>query len=266
MDDRIIGELELVGKSEIIFAEGTNNFVICDNTFGPVVLENSKINFRGSNSFIYIVGGNTKSLKIKATLNSDNCIYIGHNSSFHKSSTAHIAASEGASIVIGNDCLISRDIWIRTGDAHPIYSVKTKQRVNNSKHVLIGDHVWIGQGVTILKGAIVGSGAIVGINSLLTHNKYLSNTAYAGSPARPVSKIGAVFFNKPDINEADKETLNKIKVFNSNKYVYKYSKTDNEIKNVLAFLSSNADMQERINYFKNLTTIKNRFAVSTKLK
>lgn len=262
-DERIVGTLVLK-DSAIEWGKGQNNYIYCDNTYGDVVLEKSKISFVGSNSLIYIMGGNKKSLKIKATLSPDSCIYIGRNSSFHKTASVHLATSEQANIIIGDDCMFSQDIWLRTSDAHPIYSVKTKERLNYPKDILIGDHIWIGQEVMILKGSIVGSGSVLGARAILTNKPYFSNCSYAGAPARMISEEGAIFFEKTDLNAANKEKSAKYTKYESDEFIYEYSKDECIIYDVLDFIKQNKDPNARIEYFKAISKAKNRFALSSK--
>lgn len=262
-DERVFGNL-ILKESNISWGKGQNNYVFCDNTYGDVVLEKSTISFVGSNAVIYIMGGNKKSLKIKATLSPDSCIYIGHDSSFHKTATCHLATSEQANIVIGDDCMFSQDIWLRTSDAHPIYSVATKERLNYPKDILIGDHVWIGQEVMILKGSVVGSGSVLGARATLTNKQYFSNSSYAGTPARMISEEGAIFFDKTDLNAANKEKSKKFDKIDKDDFIFKYNKDTCIINDVLTFLKENKDPNVRIEYFKNLSKDKNRFALSSK--
>lgn len=95
----------------------------------------------------------------------------------------HLAATEGKYIKVGNDCLFSRGIDIRTGDSHSIIHSITKERLNPAKSIVVGDHVWVGKNVTILKGVNVASNSIIGTGSLVV-NDVAQNTLVAGSPAK----------------------------------------------------------------------------------
>lgn len=88
MEPKVIGNLKLIDSKIKQGKNCTGNIIYCDNTYGDVVLEKSVLSFNGSNGLIYIVGGGSKSLKILATANNDTTLYIGYNSSFHKSATA----------------------------------------------------------------------------------------------------------------------------------------------------------------------------------
>ena len=261
MEPTIIGKLKLIDSKIKQGKNCTGNVIYCDNTYGDVVLEKSILTFNGSNGLMYIVGGNHKSLKILATANNDTTLYIGQNSSFHKSATIHLACSECSSIVIGNDCMFSRDIWIRTGDSHCVYSVSTHDRINNPKNVILGDHVWIGQDSTILKGATIGSGAIVGGRSLVTGKKLFSCTSYGGSPAKMLSEQGEVFFTKPDVNSCTRRQQSEYDHFDGDDYVFTYSEQEYYIDKINEFLAEYKTVDERIEFFKNLPNTKNRFSI-----
>ena len=261
MEPTIIGNVKLI-NSKIKQAKNTSgNVLFCDNTYGDVVLENSTINFNGSNGLIYIVGGNKKSLKILATANCDTTLYIGRNSSFHKTATCHLACCERASIIIGNDCMFSRDIWVRTGDSHCVYSVETHDRVNMPKDVIIGDHVWLGQDVMVLKGTQIGSGAIVGSKSLVASKQLYSNTSYGGCPAKMISERGAVFFCKPDLNNCDAEQQQKHAHYSGNDSIFEFDEQQSYNNAIIEFLKEYKNVDERIEFFKNLPSTKNRFSI-----
>ena len=98
---------------------------------------------------------------------------------------AHIAATEGKSIIIGEDCMLAQSIQIRNGDSHPIYEQRTDRLLNAAKDVHLGNHVWLGYGVTILKGCSIGDNSIIGSGSVVTSNVE-PDSIYVGSPAKKV--------------------------------------------------------------------------------
>lgn len=94
-----------------------------------------------------------------------------------------IAASEGAKVVIGNDCMFASEIQIRTDDVHSIYDVRSGKRLNPPKNVTIGNHVWLAWGVKILGGSTIGDGCVVGMDSLVK-SEFSNNCILAGTPAK----------------------------------------------------------------------------------
>ena len=91
-----------------------------------------------------------------------------------------MAVLEGKRIIVGEDCLFSRNIFFRTGDSHSIIDQNTSKRINPSEDITIGDHVWICQDVRILKGVTIGDNSIVAMGSLLTKNNFPSHSIIGG--------------------------------------------------------------------------------------
>ncbi|NQD39371.1 acyltransferase [Glutamicibacter halophytocola] len=94
-----------------------------------------------------------------------------------------ITSVEGSVVKIGNDCMISADVQIRSDDEHPIFDVRTGERINIAKSISIGNHVWLGWGCRLLGGASMGDGSVVGLSSVVTR-VFPNNCIVAGVPAR----------------------------------------------------------------------------------
>lgn len=99
-----------------------------------------------------------------------------------------IYCRNGYGISIGNDCMLSQDIVIQSGDAHPIVDINTGTIINeaadpNKRNVVLMDHVWVGWGAMLLNGAEVGSGSIIGARSLVK-KRFPNNCILVGVPAR----------------------------------------------------------------------------------
>ena len=102
--------------------------------------------------------------------------------------SAHIAVTEpNSKIIIGEDCMFSRDIEFRTGDSHTIIDLETKKRLNPAQDIEVGNHVWIGARSIILKGARIGHNSIIGINAIVTSD-VSSHSIAAGIPAKEIKK------------------------------------------------------------------------------
>lgn len=87
----------------------------------------------------------------------------------------------GDKIEIGRDCVIGRDVVIRSYDGHTILEDNYKE----SAPIKIGNRVWIGQGATILKGVTIGDGAIIAANATVTKN-VPAYSIVAGIPAKVI--------------------------------------------------------------------------------
>lgn len=96
----------------------------------------------------------------------------------------HLNAQEdNMAIRIGNDCMLSNHIIIRTSDAHPVIDLETNERINPAKSVLIGNHVWIAPNTTIMKGSIIEKGSIIGSHTVVTKSIPMNSLA-VGMPAK----------------------------------------------------------------------------------
>lgn len=107
----------------------------------------------------------------------------------HHSTTVdvYILAQEG-SVSIGPHCMFSREIEIRTTDAHSVIDRATGARINPGKSIKIGGHVWVGVGAIINKGANIPDDCIVGAMSFVNKNFDEEGVALAGSPAEVVKR------------------------------------------------------------------------------
>lgn len=100
----------------------------------------------------------------------------------------HINAQENNSkIIIGKDCMFSNHIIIRTSDSHPIIDVKTGERTNPAKNVIIGEHVWVAPNSEIMKGSIIGDGSIIG-SQTMTGKQFPNQVLLVGRPAKVVKE------------------------------------------------------------------------------
>ena len=110
-------------------------------------------------------------------------ITIGVNSYING---GNLIASPNAHIIIGDNCLISYNVHIRT-DMHN-YSNKN-ELINKQGHreadIVIEDDVWIGYGAQIMAGVRVCKGSVIAAGAVLTHstNEY---EVWGGVPAKKI--------------------------------------------------------------------------------
>lgn len=85
-------------------------------------------------------------------------IYIGKNSYVNGGEPS---ASPHAKIVIGNDCLISYRVHLRT-DMHNYADPNMPIRLqgHTEKDIIIDNDVWIGYGVQIMAGVTIADGCV----------------------------------------------------------------------------------------------------------
>ena len=116
----------------------------------------------------------------------DISVVVGAGTTFTRNVQIN-AQEDGSHIEIGEDCMFSNHIIVRTSDSHPIYSLETGARLNPPQDVKIGDHVWIAPDVKIMKGACIGSGSVIGSNTMVS-GEVPENVLAVGYPAKVVKE------------------------------------------------------------------------------
>ncbi len=89
----------------------------------------------------------------------------------------------GKRVIVGDDCLFSEGISIRTSDHHSIIDLDDGSQLNHPADVVIGRHVWVSPEVKIMPGVRIGTGAIIGIGAVVTKDVPAAEM-WAGVPAR----------------------------------------------------------------------------------
>jgi acetyltransferase-like isoleucine patch superfamily enzyme len=101
--------------------------------------------------------------------------------------TFSVAAKGSAcKVVIGNECLFSNHVKIRSSDSHLIFDLSSGVLLNPARDIILGDRIWVGEDVHILKGAEIGNDSIIGAGSVVTGKVFPSNSVIAGNPARVI--------------------------------------------------------------------------------
>lgn len=157
-------------NNKLVFGKG-GVFNNCEFT---ILGDNNVISFANNclakNGSFYIEDSNN------SIVTKDNTLYAG---------SIHIACTEGTNITIGNNCLFSSEVVIRSGDSHSIYN-NFGDRINQAKDVCIEDHVWVGHRAIITKGTHILNDSVVGTGSVVTRNFSESNCVIAGNPAEVI--------------------------------------------------------------------------------
>ncbi len=158
--------------------QGVNNYIeIGANS----ILDNITIMIKGDNHTL-IIGSNCHIKSASFWFEDEsNEIIIGDQTTIESAKFA--AVESNMNIKIGKDCMLSENIYFRTGDSHSIINIDTHKRINFGKSITIEDHVWIGANVTILKGVVLEKDSIIGSNALVTKN-VPKNTVVGGVPAK----------------------------------------------------------------------------------
>lgn len=170
------GAPTLVGEGKAT-AEGTNSVIIIGEN---VSLTKTRFQVSGRNSAIIIGPGcNLKGLQI--SIKGHDCLVVIGAGTTWESGAA--ICDSGQSIIVGDDCMFSSGVILRTSDGHSLWEAGGAARISTPRSVVIHPHVWLGNSVRVSKGAVVGTGTTVGQLSLVT-GKLASYSVYGGVPAR----------------------------------------------------------------------------------
>lgn len=136
---------------------------------------------------VIVVAGfeRTRPLRLRVTLR--DCgerVFWGRGSS--TGGTASSVKGDGASWLVGDDCMFSWGTYLRPFDMHTIVDLAAGTVINPPRDIVIGPHVWVGQNALILSGVEIGAGTIVGANSVVPGNRLAPMSIYAGQPARVI--------------------------------------------------------------------------------
>lgn len=159
---------------------GNNNEIwIGENTF----ISDTLIFIRGDHHRIIVenncvVGGG------EWWIEDDHCSLILHSNTTIEH--AHLAVTEPFSMLeIHPDCMLAKQVEIRTGDSHSIIDNETGLRINKAANVILKEHVWVGAHAKILKGVTVGHNSIIAIAAVVT-NDIPAHSIAAGIPAKVI--------------------------------------------------------------------------------
>lgn len=165
---RICSRVQIIGNSnKLIIEKGC-------------VLLNSLIKMQGNNNAVflkansYISGAELWIEDNNCTLSIGKRSFVGHHT--------HLACTENdKKLIIGDDCMLSSYVQIRTGDSHSIVDLEGN-RINPAQSVIIGNHCWIGEGAKVMKGVILEGDDVVSTGAIVTKSfgKYL---LVGGTPA-----------------------------------------------------------------------------------
>ena len=163
--DRGTGNCIQIGRSLFtdtrIRIQGNNNVVLIGD---GCRLHDLKIFLTGNGLRVEIADNCQLRGKVKAE-DAGSCIAVGAGTTMEN---AYLGAYEGTSIHIGENCMLSDQVGLRTGDMHSIVEKATGVRLNPSRSIAIKPGVWLCRGVTVLKGCTIGSGTVVGGYSVVT--------------------------------------------------------------------------------------------------
>lgn len=165
------------------FNKGNGNNVLVE---AGASLTNCRFFFKGNNNSLHIACG-THLKNVTFWFEDDNnSIKIGQMVT--SEGELELAACESTNITIGDDCMFSYGIHVRTTDSHSIYD-ESNHRLNPADDITIGNHVWIGADSMVLKGSNIPNGSVVGARSIVTSSlKIKENSMFVGAPAKVIKE------------------------------------------------------------------------------
>lgn len=165
-----------------VHIQGDNNQIVISDLGGA---KNSLLHISGNNNKIIIGEGALVSGAELWIENNDCVIEIGANTFVGHHS--HLACTEnGSRLTIGDDCMLSSYVQIRTGDSHSILDMEGN-RINLAQSVHIGNHCWIGEGAKVLKGVTLNKDVVVSTGAIVTKS-FDSNVLLGGIPAKIIKE------------------------------------------------------------------------------
>lgn len=188
--DGATGIVDMARGAEIRFApkvsflKGGNRFTADGK--GSQVIVGTGSSFEGStvqvngNDCTVIIGERCRIRGLKIIVRRPNSVVvIGAGTTWESGA---IISESGNIVAIGNDCMMSNGVLLRTSDGHSIFDKATRQAINAPADVFIGNHVWLGNSSRVNKGTSIGSGSIIGQGAIAS-GKLCHNAIYAGVPA-----------------------------------------------------------------------------------
>lgn len=149
----------------------------------------NRLDITGNNNRV-IIGDNVSYKRGHIRISGNNqTIIIGSQTTLER---CNMICAEGCDITIGEDCMISYDVVLRTTDGHSILDYETRKRINVAAGVVVGNHVWIGAGTIIGKGVCIPNDCIIGARSFVNRSLEQEHAIIAGSPAKVV-KVGVTW-------------------------------------------------------------------------
>lgn len=166
-----------------VITSGENKYIRIEKN---VSLKDCRFLFYGANNEV-VINKNSRLHNVTFWIEDEgNLIEIGEGVT--TAGKVQFAACEGTKIRVGDDCMFSHDIYVRTTDSHSIIN-DSIERINAAKNVLIGNYFWIGMQALILKGSNIANNCIVGARCTVTSaTKGNEGCIYAGAPAQIVKE------------------------------------------------------------------------------
>lgn len=184
LDNRFCIDAPAEGAGITINCKGASN---CRVYIGEGLRGELTINLCGDDALVFVGRGcELNQLEIRSRQQGD-LVAVGDGVIVTGQGTWVSGLRAGGSkpaLIVGDCCVIGRDVLLRNTDGHPILARETLEPRNTPRrHLLIEPHVWLGERSAVLKDVTIGAFAIVGLGAVVTRDIPRFATAI-GNPAQ----------------------------------------------------------------------------------
>ncbi len=177
-----------IKELNIIF-NGSNNTV---SIYAPVKnIRQSTIRIDGNNSEFIIKSNCTLHYNYFSLYDSSK-VEIGDNFTCYGGSYSICGHSK---LTIGNNCLFSNNLYLRTDDGHTIIDKFSHAPLNSPNDINIGNHVWVATKCSILKGSKISDNSIVALGSVV-NKKFETENCLLGGVCAKIIKTNISWDNR----------------------------------------------------------------------
>ncbi len=154
------------------------------------ILRNACLSAAEQNSKLYLGNSVLLNKEVEIEVKAGATVEIGDRTFINKNTWI----SAGASIKIGQDCLIAPYVGIvATNRSYADPDTPINRQEPTSKGITIGDDCWLGHRVSVLDGVTIGQGCVIGAGAVVTKDIPPYSIA-VGVPAKVIGsrKLGEV--------------------------------------------------------------------------
>ncbi|MEZ8474716.1 hypothetical protein AB6C60_12550 [Vibrio cyclitrophicus] len=164
-----------------IKVKGKNNKVFIISKDDEIKIKKLNINIEGNGNIVIIENPRVISSVVIVVKDFNNKVVIKNEAGI--STSRIVCCGHRKTVSIGEASMIADYCEIWNCDTHSIVDKNTKERINPSGNIEIGDRVWLGRSVSIHKNAIICQGSVIGAGSHVFKGTYDEQCIYAGIPA-----------------------------------------------------------------------------------
>ncbi len=194
-----------------IHLKGERNLVIVDSFLKGHV----NVDIAGDDNLVVICQARVAKLTV-GMVGDQRAVYTGPDAKLHSGNLVLGEGSTPTSIIVGRQCMFSKDIAIRATDSHAVIDIHTRSVINEPASILVEPYVWLGEGASILKGSVVGFGSIVASLGLVSGN-LPPRSACGGVPAKVLRQDVTWSYKSHPSTKQIEERLNDLAAFESAK-------------------------------------------------